>query len=129
MKDNLARNLFERLAKHLRSIDSDIAIKICIHGDKQSIHVKYLNDEWNSWYKCIDINIDLQLFFLGQNLDNRDELLKNNMISTRFSSFFEYALIIDPEDLDAQTYNLLHSIGYSYKSLEELQIKFDLLGI
>lgn len=129
MKDNLARNLFKRLAKHLRSIDSDIAIKIYRCRDKQSIRVKYPNDSgWYSWYLYEDIDVDLQLFFFGQNLENRDELLENNMIYAHFESFFDYALSI-AEDLDAKTYNLVHSIGNDYKSLEELSIKFDLLGL
>lgn len=129
MKDNLARNLFKRLAKHLRSIDSDIAIKIYRCKDKQSIRVKYPNDSgWYSWYMGKDIGVDLQLFFFGQKLDNRDELLENSMIYARFESFFDYALSI-VEDLDNTTYNLVHSIGNGYKSLEELSIKFDLLGL
>ena len=129
MKDNLARNLFKRLAKHLRSIDSDIAIKIYRCKDKQSIRVRHQNSGWYSWYLHENIDVDLQLFFFGQNLENRDELLENNMIYARFESFFDYALSINPKDLDIKTYNIVHSIGNGYKSLEELQIKFDLLGI
>ncbi len=129
MKENLARNLFKRLAKHLRSIDSNIAIQIYRYKDKQSIRVKYPNDSnWYSWYLHKDIDVDLQLFFFGQNLDNRDELLENSMIYACFESFFDYALSI-VEYLDAKTYNLVRSIDNDNKSLEEISIKLDLIGV
>jgi hypothetical protein len=131
MKALSAKNLFDRFAKYLKSIDSRLQIDIKMANDVKrfKIWVKYpATKHWFPWYYCFDMDVDLQLFFLGQNLPNRDTLVYNNVISYNFKSIFETESINDIYLLDSQTYHIFQTIGLP-QSLEEISIKFDLLGI
>jgi hypothetical protein len=131
MKTSSAKNLFDRFAKYLQSINSrvQIDIKFSDAAKRFKILVKYPNTNQRfMWYSGFDLNVDLQLFFLGQNLPNRDTLIYNNVISYGFTSIFENESINSIDILDPQTYHIFQTIGLP-QSLEEISIKFDLLGI
>jgi hypothetical protein len=131
MKTPNAKNLFDRFAKYLKSIDSRLQIDIKFDDDvnRFKIWVKYPGiNRWWPWYYCFDMDVDLQLFFLGRNLPNRDALVYNNVICYGFTSIFENESINSIDLLDPQTYYIFQTIGLP-QSLEEISIKFDLLGI
>jgi hypothetical protein len=131
MKTPSAKNLFDRFAKYLQCIDSCVQIDIKFADDvkRYKIWVKYpATNRWLPWYFCFDMDVDLQLFFLGHNLPNRDTLVYNNVIRDDFTSIFENKSINNINFLDPQTYHIFQIIGLP-QSLEELSIKFDLLGI
>jgi hypothetical protein len=86
------------------------------------------NTKWSTWYLDVDIDTNLQLFFLGNAINNRDALIDSGIILPIFTSIFEtlsnnYAVTNNPS-----IKNLVQLIGVP-QSLEEISIKFDLLGI
>ncbi len=131
MKTPNANNLFDRFSKYLKSINSRVQIDIKFDDDVNwhKIWVKYPNTKHEyQWYFGFNLDIDLQLFFLGQNLPNRDTLVYNNVIDDSFTSIFENESINSIDLLDPQTYHIFQTIGLP-QSLEEISITFDLLGI
>jgi hypothetical protein len=76
----------------------------------------------------MNTDIAIQLFFLGQNMQNIDEVLKFDPFKKLYRSIFESTVINNKHNLDAKTYKLFECIKNS-KSLEEISIKLDLIGV
>jgi hypothetical protein len=130
MNSKLPRNVFDRFAAYLKSIDSkiDIAIGADNYGN---VGIEINFPEVNSpqvLYVGMNTDIAIQLFFLGQNMQNIDELLKFDPFKKLYRSIFESTVINNRHNLDAKTYTLFEYIKNS-KSIEEISIKLDLLGV
>lgn len=130
MNSKLPRNVFDRFAAYLKSIDSkiDIAIGADNYGN---VGIEINFPEANSLqvlYAGINIDIAIQLFFLGQNMQNIDEVLKFDPFKELYRSIFESTVINNKHNLDAKTYKLFECIKNS-KSIEEISIKLDLIGV
>ena len=130
MNNKLPRNVFDRFAAYLKSIDSkiDIAIGADNYGN---VGIEINFPEANSphiLYIGMNTDIAIQLFFLGQNMQNIDELLKFDPFKELYRSIFESTVINNRHNLDAKTYTLFEYIKNS-KSIEEISIKLDLLGV
>lgn len=130
MNSKLPRNVFDRFAAYLKSIDSkiDIAIGTDNYGN---VGIEINFPEVNSpqvLYVGMNTDIAIQLFFLGQNMQNIDELLKFDPFKKLYRSIFESTVINNRHNLDAKTYTLFEYIKNS-KSIEEISIKLDLLGV
>ena len=130
MNNKLPRNVFNRFAAYLKSIDSkiDIAIGADNYGN---VGIEINFPEVNSpqvLYVGMNTDIAIQLFFLGQNMQNIDELLKFDPFKALYRSIFESTVINNKHNLDAKTYKLFEYIKNS-KSIEEISIKLDLIGV
>lgn len=129
MNSKLPRNVFDRFAAYLKSIDSKI--DIVIEADNYSNIVIEINvpgaNNLCFWYEYVNIDIAIQLFFLGQNMQNIDDLLKFNPFKELYRSVFESTVINNKHNLDARTYKLFEYLKNS-KSIEEISIKLDLIG-
>lgn len=130
MNNKLPRNVFDRFAAYLKSIDSkiDIAIGPDNYGN---VGIEINFPEVNSpqvLYVGMNTDIAIQLFFLGQNMQNIDELLKFDPFKKLYRSIFESTVINNKHNLDAGTYKLFEYIKNS-KSIEEISIKLDLIGV
>ena len=132
MKDNVnVFDLFNRLKHQLEIMHSRFKIRIFknVNDVNERIQVLYPDpgcNEWSTWYHDVDIETNLQLFFLGDAINNRDALVDSGIILPIFKSVF---VMVPDLNLDDQTTTtIFNSIGIP-SSLEELEIKFDLLGI
>lgn len=130
MKDNVnVFDLFNRFKRCLENIQSNLEIQIYKYDSyvNERICVKYPHDDRPSmWYFDVDIETNLQLFFLGEAINNRDTLINAGIIGSGFISIF--GMISNFGYANQTTKNLVQLIGIP-SSLEELEIKFDLLGI
>jgi hypothetical protein len=130
MKNSIAKVLFDRFSRYLKSINSElqIALKPMNNIHKPRIWVRYPGGtNCGHWYNGIDINVDLQLFFLGQFIPDRTNLIHSDIIHHYYTSVFENSNI-NCDKLDSTTYGIFQAIGLP-RSFEELLIKFDILGI
>ena len=130
MKNSIAKVLFDRFSRYLKSINSELQIALKPVNDihRPSIYVKYPGcTDYSQWYNGIDTDVDLQLFFLGQFIPDRTNLIHSNIINLYYSSVFENTAI-NCDKLDSTTYGIFQAIGLP-RSFEELLIKFDILGI
>lgn len=131
MKDTVnVFDLFDRFKRCLESIQSNLEIKISKFDhwfNNERVCVKLPSDKLPSvWYFDIDIETNLQLFFLGKAINNRDVLIDTGIIVPVFTSIFE--TLSNCSSVNQSTRNIVKLIGIP-SSLEELEIKFDLLGI
>lgn len=130
MKHSIAKILFDRFSRYLKSINSELQIALKPMDDihKPRIWVRYpCGANCGHWYNGIDIDVDLQLFFLGQFIPDRTNLIQSDIIHYYYTSVFENSAI-NCDKLDSTTHNIFKAIGLP-RSLEELLIKFDILGI
>ena len=130
MNSKLPRNVFDRFTSYLKSIDSKIDISIGT-DNYGNVGIEINFPEVNSpqvLYVGMNTDIAIQLFFLGQNMQNIDELLKFDPFKKLYRSIFESTVINNRHNLDAKTYTLFEYIKNS-KSIEEISIKLDLLGV
>lgn len=130
MKDGVnVFDLFDRFKRYLENIQSNLEIQISKYDsyDNERVCVKFPSSKIPSvWYFDVDIETNLQLFFLGKAINNRDALIDAGIIGPGFTSIFE--LISNFGYGNKSTKKLVQLIGIP-SSLEELKIKFDLLGI
>lgn len=132
MKDTVnVFDLFNRFKRCLENIHSNLEIKISKYDDNmfknERVCVKFPPSTIPSvWYFDVDIETNLQLFFLGKAINNRDALIDTGIIAPSFTSIFE--ALYNFSCINQSTKNLVQLIGIP-QSLEELSIKFDLLGI
>ncbi len=130
MKNSIAKVLFDRFSRYLKSINSELQIVLKPENgmNRSCIWVKYPGrTEYSPWYNGIDIDVDLHLFFLGQFIPDRTNLIQSDIIHYYYTSVFENSNI-NCDKLDSTTHSIFQSIGLP-RSLEELLIKFDILGI
>ena len=130
MKNSIAKILFDRFSSHLTSINSNLQIALKPENSmhKSCIWVKYpCRTEYAPWYNGIDVDVDMQLFFLGQFLPDRTNLIYSAIINHYYTSVFENSNT-NCDELDSITRSIFQVIGFP-RSLEELLIKFDILGI
>lgn len=130
MKNSIAKVLFDRFSRYLKSINSELQIVLkpshSIHRPR--IWIKYPGcTDYSHWYNGIDIDVDLQLFFLGKAISDRTNLIHSGIIHPDYTSVFENSNV-NCDDLDSTTRSIFQSIGLPC-SFEELLIKFDILGI
>jgi hypothetical protein len=134
MKDSYINvfDLFNRFKRYLENTHSNLEIQISKYDNmfkNERIYVKLPPSVISSvWYFDVDIETNLQLFFLGTAINNRDALIDSGIILPIFTSIFEtlsnnYAVTNNPS-----IKNIVQLIGVP-QSLEEISIKFDLLGI
>ena len=123
MNNKLPRNVFDRFAAYLKSIDSKL--NIAIGADNYgNVGIEINFPEVISpqvLYVGMNTDIAVQLFFLGQNMQNIDELLKFDPFKKLYRSIFESTVINNRHNLDAKTYTLFEYIKNS-KSIEETTI-------
>ena len=130
MKNSIAKILFDRFSSHLTSINSNLQITLKPENGmcRSCIWVKYPSrTEYAPWYHGIDVDVDMQLFFLGQFLPDRTNLIDSDIINHYYTSVFENSNT-NCDELDSTTRSIFQVIGFP-RSLEELLIKFDILGI
>lgn len=130
MKNSIAKVLFDRFSRYLKSINSELQIALKPMHDihKPCIWVRYPRGaNRGHWYNGIDIDVDLQLFFLGQFIPDRTNLIHLGIIHHYYTSVFENSNI-NCDKLDSTTRSIFQVIGLP-RSFEELIIKFDILGI
>lgn len=131
MKDGVnVFDLFDRFKRCLENIQSNLEIKISKFDNvfkNERVCVKLSSSTTPSvWYCDVDIETNLQLFFLGKAINNRDALIDAGIIIPIFTSIFETLSNFDY--VNKPTKELIQLIGIP-SSLEELEIKFELLGI
>jgi hypothetical protein len=122
-------DLFNRLKQRLEIMHSRFKIRIFKHTDDMNERIQVLypgNTKWSTWYLDVDIDTNLQLFFLGNAINNRDALIDSGIILPIYMSVFK---LISDLNLDDQAINAIFKPIGIPSSLEELSIKFDLLGI
>jgi hypothetical protein len=121
-------DLFNRLKQRLEIMHSRFKIRIFKHADNMNERIQVLypgHTEWSTWYLDVDIETNLQLFFLGNAINNRDALIDSGIILPVYMSVFK---LISDMNYDQTTKAIFKPIGIP-QSLEEISIKFDLLGI
>ena len=131
MKDSVnVFDLFNRFKRCLENIQSNLEIKISKFDNvfkNERVCVKLSSSTTPSvWYRDVDIETNLQLFFLGKAINNRDALIDAGIIIPIFTSIFETLSNFDY--VNKPTKELIQLIGIP-SSLEEIEIKFELLGI
>lgn len=131
MKDDVnVFDLFDRFKRCLENIRSNLEIKISKYDNafkNERVCVKLPSDKLPlAWYFDVDIETNLQLFFLGKAINNRDALIDAGIIVPIFTSIFE--TLSNFSGVNQSTRNIVKLIGIP-SSLEEIEIKFDLLGI
>ena len=133
MKDSVnVFDLFNRFKRYLENTHSNLEIKISNYDNtfkNERVCVKFPPATVPSiWYFDVDIKTNLQLFFLGKAINNRDALIDSGIIFHNFISIFESLYNYHYHTDNQPIKNIIQLIGIP-QSLEELSIKFDLLGI
>lgn len=124
MKNSLAYNLFKRISTYLEKIGSSITIGVSIDDSYIRVYTTHplQRDLTECWYSKLNTQLDnINMCLIGKYCDGRP--------SPPFRSFFQfYNDNIDDSYINIPLRQFLYSIGVP-TSLEELEIKMDLLGI
>ena len=124
MENSLAYSLFKRIRAYLEKIGSSITIDVSIDDSYIHLYIKPMRQRAlaECWYSNLNTQLDnINMFLIGKYCDGRS--------APPFRSFFQYYNDnINDLDINIPLRQFIYFIG-SPNSLEELEIKMNLLGI
>ena len=124
MENSLAYSLFKRISAYLEKIGSSITIGVSIYDSYIRVYITHPlhRDLVECWYSNLNTQLDnINMCLIGKYCDGKSV--------PSFKSFFQfYNDYIDDSKINRPLRQFLYSIGVP-TSLEELEIKMDLLGI